>query len=183
LEGWNDTRVERASGLTVHGLFEAQAKQSPDAVAVVFGPKQLTYLELDRKSNQLAHHLRKLGVKPGVLVGVFIERSLEMLVSLLGTLKAGGGYVPIDPTFPPERVRFVLEDAGASVVLTQAALTKDWSFGDARVVQIDRDWELIAREETATPGNTPDLRIWPMSSTRQARPASQRASRSRTAPW
>jgi amino acid adenylation domain-containing protein len=96
----------------------------------------------------LAHHLRKLGVKPGVLVGVFIERSLEMLVALLGTLKAGGAYVPIDPTFPPERVRFVLDDAGAPVVLTQAALTKEWSFGDAKVVQLDGDWELIARGDT-----------------------------------
>ena len=148
MESWNETRIERPSGLTVHGLFEAQAKQSPDSVAVVFGPRQFTYSELDRRTNQLAHHLRKLGVKPGVLVGVFIERSLEMLVALLGTLKAGGAYVPIDPTFPPERVRFVLEDAGASVVLTQAALTKEWSFGDAQVVQLDGDWDLIARGDT-----------------------------------
>jgi amino acid adenylation domain-containing protein len=147
-ESWNETRVERAAGLTVHGLFEAQAKETPDSVAVVFGPRQFTYAELDRRTNQLARHLRKLGVKPGVLVGVFIERSLEMLVALLGTLKAGGAYVPIDPTFPPERVRFVLEDAGASVVLTQTALTKDWSFGDAQVVQLDGDWELIARGDT-----------------------------------
>jgi amino acid adenylation domain-containing protein len=79
---------------------------------------------------------------------VFVERSLEMLVALLGTLKAGGAYVPIDPTYPPERVRFVLEDAGTSVVLTQAALTKEWSFGDAQVVQLDGDWELIARGDT-----------------------------------
>jgi amino acid adenylation domain-containing protein len=150
---WNDTRVERPAGLTVHGLFEAQAKESPDSVAVVFGPRQFTYAELDRRTNQLALHLRKLGVKPGVLVGVFIERSLEMLVALLGTLKAGGAYVPIDPTFPPERVRFVLEDAGASVVLTQAALTREWTFGDAQVVQLDRDWEAIARGDTARPSN------------------------------
>jgi amino acid adenylation domain-containing protein len=148
LEGWNNTRVERPSGLTVHGLFEAQAKESPDSVAVIFGPRQFTYSELDRRTNQLAHYLRKLGVKRGVLVGVFIERSLEMLVALLGTLKAGGAYVPIDPTYPPERVRFVLEDAGTSVVLTQAALTKDWSFGDAQVVQLDGDWELIGRGNT-----------------------------------
>ena len=148
LESWNETRVERPAGLTVHGLFEAQAKQTPDSVAVVFGPMHLTYSELDRRTNQLAHHLRKLGVKPGVLVGVFIERSLEMLVALLGTLKAGGAYVPIDPTFPPDRVRFVLEDAGASVVLTQAALTKEWSFADAQVVKLDGDWDLIARGGT-----------------------------------
>lgn len=150
-QGWNDTVVERAKGLTVHGLFEAQAKESPSSVAVEFGSKQFSYAELDLRTNQLAHHLRELGVKPGVLVGVFVERSLEMLVALLGTLKAGGAYVPIDPTFPPERVRFVLEDAGASVVLTQAALTKEWSFGDAQVVQLDGDWEAIARRETTRP--------------------------------
>jgi amino acid adenylation domain-containing protein len=148
LEQWNDTHVERSSGLTLHGLLEAQAKESPDSVAVIFGSRQFTYSELDVRANQLAHHLRKLGVKPGVLVGVFVERSLEMLVGLLGTLKAGGAYVPIDPTFPPERVRFVLEDAGASVVLTQAALTKEWSFGDAQIVQLDGDWDLIARGNT-----------------------------------
>ena len=153
LQRWNDTSVERPGELTVHGLFEAQAKESPDSVAVVFGPRQFTYSELERRTNQLARHLRKLGVKPGVLVGVFIERSLEMLVALLGTLKAGGAYVPIDPTFPPERVRFVLEDARASVVLTQAALTKEWSFGDAQVVQLDMDWDLIARGDAARPSN------------------------------
>jgi amino acid adenylation domain-containing protein len=145
LESWNATRVERATGLTVHGLFEAQVKKSPDSIAAIFGPERLTYAELERRTNQLAHHLRKLGVKPGVRVGVFVERSLEMLVALLGTLKAGGAYVPIDPTFPPERVRFVLDDAGTSVVLTQTALTKQWSFGDAQVVQLDGKWESIAR--------------------------------------
>lgn len=148
LESWNETRVERPVGLTVHGVFEAQAKQTPDSVAVVFGPMHLTYSELDRRTNQLAHHLRELGVKPGALVGVFVERSVEMLVALLGTLKAGGAYVPIDPTFPPDRVRFVLEDAGASVVLTQASLTREWSFSDAQVVKLDEDWDLIARGNT-----------------------------------
>jgi amino acid adenylation domain-containing protein len=149
VQGWNDTRSERQSGLTVHGLVEAQAARSPDSTAVVFGANHLTYAELDRRSNQLAQHLRKLGVKPGVLVGVFVERSLEMLVALLGTLKAGGVYVPIDPTFPPERVRFVLDDAGASVVLTQDPLTKNWSFGEAKVVKLDSDWELIARGDAS----------------------------------
>jgi amino acid adenylation domain-containing protein len=153
LESWNDTFVARRKGLTVHDLFEAQVNESPNSVAAVFGSKQLTYAELDRRANQLARHLRNLGVKPGVLVGVFIERSLEMLLALIGTLKAGGAYVPIDPTFPPERVSFVLEDAGVSVVLTQEALTKDWSFGDAEVVQLDVDWELIARGDSARPSN------------------------------
>jgi amino acid adenylation domain-containing protein len=158
LSEWNDTRVERPTGLTVHDLFEAQATATPDSVAVIFGSTQFTYSELDRRANQLAHYLRKLGVKPGERVGVFVERNIEMLVALLGTLKAGGAYVPIDPTYPPARLRFVLDDARASVVLTQAALTKEWSFGDAQVVQLDKDWELIARGDTARPSRiaTPD---------------------------
>jgi amino acid adenylation domain-containing protein len=153
LESWNHTFVEQSNGLTVHGLFEAQAAQSANSVAAVFGPGQLTYAELDARTNQLARHLQNLGVKPGVLVGVFVERSLDMLVALIGTLKAGGAYVPIDPTFPPERVRFVLDDAGASVVLTQSSLTKNWSFGDAQVVRLDADWDLVARADTAKPAN------------------------------
>lgn len=153
LESWNQTLVERPKGLTVHGLFEAQAAQSASSVAAMFGSSQLTYAELDTKANQLAHHLQNLGVKPGVLVGVFVERSLEMLVALLGILKAGGAYVPIDPTFPPDRVRFVIDDAGAAVVLTQSALTKDWSFGDAQVFRLDADWDLAARGDTKKPVN------------------------------
>ncbi|CCE09372.1 Amino acid adenylation domain protein [Bradyrhizobium sp. STM 3843] len=149
LARWNDTFTNRPNQSTVHGLIEAQVGRSADAIAVMFGPERLTYAELDGRANQLAQHLRKLGVKPGVLVGLFIERGLDMLVSLLGIMKAGGAYVPIDPTFPPERVRFVLEDAGAQVVVTQAELTKQWSFGDAKVVQIDTEWPVIARESSA----------------------------------
>jgi amino acid adenylation domain-containing protein len=153
LEEWNDTRVERQDDLTVHGLFEAQATRTPNSVAAMFGSSELTYAELDGRASQLASHLRKLGVKPGVLVGVFVERSMEMLIGLLGTLKAGGAYVPIDPTFPPDRVRYVLRDAGASVVLAQTALTKTWSFGDAQVVHLDGDWGAIARADTARPSS------------------------------
>lgn len=153
LETWNDTRVERQDDLTVHGLFEAQAMRTPNSVAAVFGSSELTYAELDARASQLANHLRKLGVKPGVLVGVFVERSMEMLIGLLGTLKAGGAYVPIDPTFPPDRVRYVIQDAGASVVLAQTALTKTWSFGDAQVVRLDGDWGAIACADTTGPSS------------------------------
>src|SRR5208283_6227070 len=104
--------------MTLHELFEAQAGRTPDEVAVVFGREYLTYGELNRRSNQLAHHLRGLGVGPEVLVGLFVERSLEMLVGILGILKAGGAYVPMDPGYPQERLGHILEDSKAPIVLT-----------------------------------------------------------------
>jgi len=152
LQVWNDTSVAFPHNLTVHKLIEQQMDATPDSVAVVFEDSQLTYAELNRRSNQLAHYLRKLGVKPGSLVAVFVERSLEMIVALLGTMKAGGAYVPLDPTFPPERLRFVLGDAKASIVLTQDPLTKGWTFDGSRVVRLDSDWGEIAKES----GNSPE---------------------------
>jgi amino acid adenylation domain-containing protein len=138
--------------LTVHKLIERQINETPDSIAVIFEDTQLTYAELDRRSNQLANYLRKLGVKPGSLVAVFVERGVEMIVALLGTMKAGGAYVPLDPTFPPDRLRFVLGDAKTSIVLTQDTLTKAWSFGDACVVRLDSDWTEIAKESGNSPG-------------------------------
>ena len=152
LQVWNDTSVAFPRNLTVHKLIEQQMDATPDSVAVVFEDSQLTYAELNRRSNQLAHYLRKLGVKPGSLVAVFVERGLEMIVALLGTMKAGGAYVPLDPTFPPERLRFVLGDAKASIVLTQDPLTKGWTFDGSRVVRLDSDWGEIAKEN----GNSPE---------------------------
>ena len=99
-------------------LFAAQVARTPDAVAVVFEDERLSYGELDARSSRLAHHLRALGVGPEVVVGLCIERSLEMLVGLLGILKAGGAYLPLDPDYPPERLAFMLADAGAPVLLT-----------------------------------------------------------------
>ena len=100
-------------------MFEAQVAQTPDAVAVVCADAHLTYRELNRRANQVAHHLQTLGVGPEVLVGLCTERSLEMVVGLLGILKAGGAYVPLDPAYPQERLAFMLEDAQVSVLLTQ----------------------------------------------------------------
>ena len=150
-ENWNDTKVAFPRDLTVHKLFETQAKSTPDSVAVVFDDQQLTYSQLDAKANQLANYLRKLGVMPGTLVGLFVERNLEMMIGLMGILKAGGAYVPMDPTFPPERLRYVLEDANAPVVLTQKPLTAKWSFGSARTVCLDTDWAVISQERSAKP--------------------------------
>ncbi len=126
-------------------------KKTPNSAAIVFEGKELTFGELDYKANQLANYLRKLGVKSGVMVGLFVDRSLDMVVACYGILKSGGTYVPMDPTYPQERLRYILDDARASVVVTQKVLTKSWSFGDAQVVSLDRDWELIAREDTAKP--------------------------------
>jgi amino acid adenylation domain-containing protein len=152
VQGWNDTSLAFPRNLTVHKLIEQQMDATPDSIAVIFEDAQLTYAELNRRSNQLAHYLRKQGVMPGSLVAVFVERGLEMIVALLGTMKAGGAYVPLDPTFPPERLRFVLDDAKASIVLTQDPLTKGWTFGGSRVVRLDSDWPEIAKES----GNSPE---------------------------
>jgi amino acid adenylation domain-containing protein len=143
MPGWNETATEYPRELCVHELFEAQVKRSPDAVAVQCDQRELTYAELNRRADQLAGYLQGLGVEPGVLVGLFVDRSLEMMVGLLGILKAGAAYVPIDPTFPPERISFVLADAEASVLLTQERLPGEFVNPDARVVFLDRDWELI----------------------------------------
>ncbi|MBD1938351.1 non-ribosomal peptide synthetase [Microcoleus sp. FACHB-68] len=115
---------EPTQHLCLHHLFEAQVERTPDAIAVVFENQQLTYQELNEKANSLANYLQTLGVKPEVLVGICVERSLEMLVGLLGILKAGGAYVPLDPAYPSERLAFMLEDARVPVLLTQSHLVE-----------------------------------------------------------
>ena len=119
---WNDTKTGDSQHLCIHQLFEAQVERTPDAIAVVLEDRQLTYGELNRRANQLAHHLRSLGVGPDVLVGICLEHSPEMVIGLLGILKAGGVYVPLDPTYPKERLAFMLEDARVPVLLTQERL-------------------------------------------------------------
>uniref|UniRef100_UPI000B331F2B AMP-binding protein n=1 Tax=Crocosphaera watsonii TaxID=263511 RepID=UPI000B331F2B len=121
LSEWNETKVEYSS-LCVHQLFEVQVEKTPLAVAVEFEDQKLTYHELNRKANQLAHYLRSLGVKPEVLVGICVERSLEMVIGLLAILKAGGAYLPLDPNYPQERIQFILEETPVPVLLTQASL-------------------------------------------------------------
>ena len=105
-------------------LFAAQVARTPDAVAVVLADQRLTYAELDARANQLAHHLRALGVGPETVVGLCVERSFELLVGLIGILKAGGAYLPLDPRYPPERLAYMLADAGAPVIVTQSALLR-----------------------------------------------------------
>jgi amino acid adenylation domain-containing protein/non-ribosomal peptide synthase protein (TIGR01720 family) len=151
---WNDTGKAYPTALRLHQLFEAQVQRTPDAVAVVFEDQRLTYAELDQRANQLAHHLRRLGVGPETLVGVCMERSLEMIVALYGTLKAGGAYVPIDPTYPRQRIAFFLEDSATPVLLTQDRLVRELpalSAHRARVLRLDSDWNVVASEPTSAP--------------------------------
>ena len=115
---WNDTKKDYPTNKCIHELFEEQVERTPDAIAVVFEEQRLTYRELNDRSNQLAHYLRKLGVGPDVLIGICLQRSLEMVIALLGVLKAGGAYVPLDPSYPKERLGFMIEDTRASIVLT-----------------------------------------------------------------
>ena len=131
LHDWNDT-ARAVPSATLPELFAAQVATTPDAIAVVFEDAQPDYGELDARANQLAHHLRALGVGPEVVVGLCVERSLEMVVGLLGILKAGGAYLPLDPDYPPERLAFMLADAGAPVLVTQSALLDRLPLHDAR---------------------------------------------------
>ncbi|WP_425272953.1 amino acid adenylation domain-containing protein, partial [Pseudomonas reidholzensis] len=122
LQDWNRTRTSFPDARSIHQLIEAQVAGAPDATALVFGEQALSYGELNRRANQLAHKLAELGVGPDVLVGIAMERSLEMVVGLLGILKAGGAYVPLDPEYPQDRLAYMFEDSGIKLLLTQAHL-------------------------------------------------------------
>src|SRR4051812_42075344 len=150
LREWNAT-ARAVPGATLPELFAAQVARTPEADAVVFEDERLSYGELDARSSRLAHHLRGLGVGPEVVVGLCIERSLAMLVGLLGILKAGGAYLPLDPDYPPERLSFMLADVGAPVLLPRAALRAHLPAHDAHVVCLDADWPAIAQQPATAP--------------------------------
>lgn len=150
---WNSTERPYAPDC-LHRLVEAQAERTPDAIGAVCGNERLTYRELSAKANQVAQTLRRYGVGPDILVGLCVERSLAMLVGLLGILKAGGAYLPLDPTYPKDRVAYMLQDARVPVLLTQQSLLKDLPASQAHVLCLDRDWPMIARESTDAPGVT-----------------------------
>ncbi|HYO52454.1 amino acid adenylation domain-containing protein, partial [Archangium sp.] len=149
---WNDTRTEYPRERCVHQMFEAQVERTPDAVAVDYEGVQLTYRELNRRANQLAHLLRARGVVAGTMVGLSMERSLELVVGMVGILKAGGAYVPLDPTYPAERLVFMLEDVRAPVVVTQRRLVEALPQSDAQVVCVDADWAVLEGQPESNPG-------------------------------
>jgi len=149
----NNSRVGAAGEKCLHELFQQQVVCAPNSVAVVFEGQQLTFRELNARSNQLAHYLRKLGVGPEVLVGICTERSPLMLIGLLGILKAGGAYVPLDPTYPHERLGFMLDDAAAPVFITQQDLLARLPATSAHTICLN-DWESIGLESEEDPCST-----------------------------
>src|SRR5579859_7539241 len=145
---WNETAAPLPERC-VHELFVEQATRTPDAVAAAFGDAQLSYAELDARSNQLAHHLQGLGVGPEVMVAICMERSLDMVVGLLGIVKAGGAYVPLDPDYPAERLTFMLDDTAAPVLLTQERLLPQLPAHQAQCVCVDRDRPAIVGQPSS----------------------------------
>ncbi|NEQ65704.1 MAG: amino acid adenylation domain-containing protein, partial [Symploca sp. SIO2D2] len=143
---WNDTTTDYPTDKCIHQLFEEQVQKNPNAIAVVFEEQKLTYSELNSKANQLAHYLQKFGVKPDVLVGICVERSVEMIVGLLAILKAGGAYVPLDPNYPPSRLNYMVEDAQLSVVITQQQGLSHLPETIASVICLDTDEKIISQQ-------------------------------------
>ena len=134
----------------MHELFEEQVKRTPDAVALAYQEEQLSYGELNERANQVAHYLRRLGVGPQRLVGVCLERSIEMVAGLLGILKAGGGYVPLDPAYPKERLSFMVEDARLFALLTEAQFVEQLPAHE-QVICLDISRSAIAKESKENP--------------------------------
>jgi amino acid adenylation domain-containing protein len=157
LVDWNATDAEYPRNLCLHQMFETQVERSPDAIACVFENERLTYSELNGRANQVAHMLQGRGVSVGQRVGLFIERSLNMMIGLLGIQKSGAAYVPLDPSYPTERLRFTLEDAQVRVILTQQTLLTAMPEHQAEVVCLDRDRTILEQLST----NNPDSGVRP----------------------
>src|SRR5262249_54108694 len=150
---WNNTAREYPREKSIQELFEAQAVIRPAAIAVVAGEDRISYGELNCRANQLAHYLRRAGVCPDVPVGICLERSIEMVVGLLGILKAGGAYLPLDPAYPKERLAYMLDDADSAVLLTQSGLLDHLPELSGPVVCLDRDWGQISECSDDNPTN------------------------------
>lgn len=156
---FNDTPILTPPDKRIHELFEMQAVETPESIAIAFEGHYLSYGELNARANQLAHHLQMLGVFLEARVAICLRRSLDMLVAMLGVLKAGGAYAPLDPSLPKQRLAFMLEEAGAALLLTQSDLLDRFSDGKAKVICLDKDWDRVARhsrenlENLAAPDN------------------------------
>lgn len=154
LIAWNDTRVDYPENQTIHQLFEEQVTRTPDAIAVIAGDLQLTYRQIDERANQLARYLRSIGVRSQLPIGICIERSVELMVGVLGILKAGTGYLPLDSTYPQERLALTIEDTKIEIVLTSRATMGLLPAHQARVVCVDVDWQEISQQSSLALDNT-----------------------------
>jgi amino acid adenylation domain-containing protein len=150
---WNDTQADYPEDKSIHQLFEQQVELTPDAVAVVFEDRQLTYQQLNVQANQLAHHLQSVGVAPEVLVGIYLERSLSIIVTLLAILKAGGGYVPLDPDYPQQRLADISEDSQFSVLITQQKLLNSLPVQGVKIIVLDTESEMLTNQSQANPAS------------------------------
>jgi amino acid adenylation domain-containing protein len=148
---WNDTSVNYPGDLSIHALFEQQVRRTPDAIALSFDEEHISYGELDSRANQLANYLIKLGVEPDSRVAICMSRSIEMLVGLLGILKSGAAYAPLDPVFPQERSSFMLSNSGARVIVTERRLIEVLPKGNGKVLCLDADWNSISLESSTAP--------------------------------
>jgi len=148
---WNQTRADYALPSSIHEMFERQAVCAPGAIALVYEDEQVSYAELNKRANQLAHYLRRLEVGPEDMVGLCVDRSIEMIVGLLGILKAGGAYVPLDQDYPTDRLRYILENTQARVVVTRASLAEFFADSGVKTVFLDTDQDAILRESELNP--------------------------------
>lgn len=156
LEEWNATEAA-CPQLCAHQIFEAQVHHAPNRTALIFENQELTYAQLNARANQLAHYLSSLGARPGKFVGIFMERSVEMIVAVLGVLKSGAACIPLDSVYPKERLAFMLEDSGAPVVVAQQAQAATLPVSGARLVCLDSEWQAISKE----PENAPQVAVTP----------------------
>ena len=148
---FNDTKADYPKDECVHQMFEEQVRRAPDRVAVVFEKQQLTYMQLNARANRLAHHLQTLGVGPEVPVAICMEHCPEIVVAVLGILKAGGAFLPLDPAYPKAGLAFMLQDAGSPVVLTRERWLEHVPDDAGRIVCLDSEWEVIARQSETNP--------------------------------
>lgn len=153
LQQWNNSDIPYQKNLLVNQLFEAQVELTPKAIALqdIQHEQTLTYNELNQRANQLAHHLQYLGVEADVLVGICTERSMEMVISILAVLKAGGAYLPIDPNYPTERIALIMSDAQISLLLTQESLIKNLPEQATEIFCLDRDWHIVTNQDNQNP--------------------------------
>ncbi len=162
LTEWNNTQTPYPDTLCIHQLVEQQVQRTPDNIAVIFQDTSLTYRQLDERSNQLAHYLQQLGVQPETIVAIAVERSLDMIIGLLGILKAGGAYLPLDPTYPKDRLAFMLDDAEVGILITQDHLRSQLPSPADHTICLDTDWQHITTFPTTPPicHATPDSLVY-----------------------